>query len=239
LSEILTKLYLKHLELTDIENIDYRSYPFNLHIVKNIETVTFEKAVTFILGENGVGKSTFIEALAVALGLNPEGGTNNSRFSNEGTVSKLYQHIRTIKTVYPIRHAFFLRAESLYLLERQLNSYYEGEDFHAFSHGEGLLNIVNRYFRPNRIFILDEPESALSPTSQFLLLRLIHDFASNHGCQFIIATHSPILAAYTNGDIYELSEDSIVKKSYLDTNLYALYHRFINDDEYRQKIIEE
>jgi Predicted ATPase len=89
------------------------------------------------------------------------------------------------------------------------------------------------------MFILDEPESALSPTSQFRLLKIIHDLSSNHDCQFIIATHSPILAAYANGDIYELSGDAIVKKTYLDTNLYALYHRFINDDEYRQKIIEE
>ena len=127
MKEILPKLYLKHLELIDASHIDYNSYPFNLYIVKNIETVVFEKAVTFILGENGVGKSTFIEALAVGLGLNPEGGTKNTSFSNEGTVSKLYQHIRTIKTAYPIRHAFFLRAESLYLLESQLSEYYKKE----------------------------------------------------------------------------------------------------------------
>lgn len=168
-------------------NTDQRStfpktqYPFNLPVVKNLKTLTFHPKVTFLVGENGSGKSTLLEAIAVAAGLNAEGGSKNFNFSTTATHSNLYEHLLITKGIKSPKDSFFLRAETFYNvatevknLEFRENSPYGQKDLHAQSHGESFISLIENRFRGNGLYILDEPEAALSPANQFKFLALIH-----------------------------------------------------------------
>lgn len=236
------KLFVKSVKLNR-DSIDSNQYPFNIACLRNFEELKIDTPVTFLYGENGVGKSTLIEAIAIALGLNPEGGSNNMQFSNYDDYSELYKYLTIGKLGVP-KTKFFLRAESFYNVATDIsnngdlvNTTYGGEDLHACSHGESFLKLVEHRFWNNGLYLLDEPEAALSPQRQMTLLCYIHDLAKK-GSQFIIATHSPILLSYQFGRILDLNHN-MEKIKYEDTEVYKIYKDFLSNPYGMQKVLFE
>lgn len=215
------------------------AYFSGLPAVRNLAgrgAVSFGNDVTFIVGENGSGKSTLLEAVAVAAGFNPEGGTKNFNFSTFDSHSGLSDYITLSRGAYP-KDGFFLRAESFYNLATNIEELgntiineYGGVSLHEQSHGESFLAVLRNRFRGNGLYILDEPEAALSPTGIMSLMVIIHDLIRKNS-QFIISTHSPILMTYPGAFIYELREDEIAAVSYRETSHYILTRRFLEQPE--------
>ena len=198
--------------------------------------------VTFLVGENGSGKSTLLEAIAVSCGFNAEGGTRNFTFSTRATHSELGEYITVAKRRYP-RDGFFLRAESFYNVATNIDEMdeepsfsprlidsYGGVSLHSQSHGESFLALVQNRFGGEGLYLLDEPEAALSPTRQLTLLGEMYQLVERDS-QVIIATHSPILMAYPGARIYELSENGIASVEYRETEHYQLTRRFLENPE--------
>lgn len=217
----------------------FEKYPFNIELVKNFQELNFTSPVTFFVGENGIGKSTFIEAIAIALGLHSEGGTENFRYSTKNTSSNLSDYLRVL-TFNKAKTKFFLRAESFYNFGTEVqrlveeNEFYNlydsyGGNLHKCSHGESFLQLVKYKFTDHGLYILDEPEAALSPQRQLSLLYLIDQLVKKRS-QFIIATHSPILISYRNGKILDLNND-FKETKYKDTEIYSLYKTCLEDSE--------
>ena len=242
-----TNLFIRRVTLERNKINDFERYPFNIEVVKNLVEVNFTKPVTFLVGENGVGKSTFIEALALQLGLNPEGGSQNFKFSTKNTHSVLSDYIR-VSTYDRPKTKFFLRAESFYNVATEIIRISEeggqgplygayGGNLHECSHGESFIKLVQNRFSDHGLYILDEPEAALSPQRQLSLLCLIDDLVKA-GSQFIIATHSPILISYINGEILDLNNNFEVIK-YEDTDIYKTYKMYLDDPYRLQKMMFE
>ncbi len=200
----------------------------------------FTAPVTFLVGENGSGKSTLLEAVAVAAGFNAEGGTRNFHFSTQATHSDLGSYITLARREYP-SDGFFLRAESFYnvasyidalddepSLGARLIDSYGGRSLHGQSHGESFLALVQNRFGGHGLYLLDEPEAALSPSRQMSLLVLMDDLVRDRS-QFIIATHSPILMAFPGAQICQLDERGISAVAYEETEHYQLTRRFLED----------
>lgn len=205
------------------------------------------QSVTFLVGENGTGKSTLLEAIAVACGFNPEGGSRNFSFSTRDTHSALGEYLTLTRTDYP-EDGFFLRSESFYNVATNLDDLdalpaasprlidsYGGVSLHRQSHGESFLALVQNRFSGRGLYLLDEPEAALSPTRLLTLMAQIH-LLVRQGSQFIIATHSPILMAFPDACIYLLSQEGIARTAYRETEHYCLTKRFLNDPE---RILQE
>lgn len=213
------------------------SYIWNIPAVsylKQVDGLTFHSPVTFFVGENGTGKSTLLEAIAVSMGFNAEGGSRDFSFSTKETHSELYEWITTIKTVSP-KDGFFLRAESFYntasyLDENSELKRYGNVSFHEQSHGEAFLSLITNRFEGNGLYLLDEPESALSPLRLMSLLAEM-DRLVKADSQFIIATHSPILLAFPQAEIYECSDSGIRKVTYRETESYQLTKQFLDNPE--------
>lgn len=211
--------------------------------------LTFSADVTFFVGENGVGKSTLLEGIAVASGFNPEGGTRNYSFSTADTHSELCKYLTVAKCAYP-KDGFFLRAESMYNAATYIDELeklpcggsvldgYGGKSLHSRSHGESFLAVVQNRFRGNGLYLLDEPESALSPSRLLTLLCLIKDLISDNS-QFIIATHSPILMAFPNAQILKFSDEGIEPTKYKQTEHYQITKQFLDNPERMLKILFE
>jgi len=180
------------------------------------------------------------------LGFNPEGGSKNFNFSTRDTHSILGEVIEITRGVYKPEDGFFLRAESFYNVATEIDELasgpgdfyksYGGRSLHFQSHGESFRSLMLNRFRGNGIYLLDEPEAALSPVSQMSLLCILHDLEKLNS-QFIIATHSPILLAYPNADIYEFNESGIEKKEYKDTDNYILTKSFLDNPEEMIRIL--
>lgn len=231
-------LFINKIKINWEEVPNKDEYPFNIETIKNIKEINFKKNVTFLIGENGAGKSSILEAIAIKYGLNPEGGSNNFNFSTYDSYSNLHEYLTIITNGNIPRTKYFLRAESFYnvasnINNLKINDYYKGVNFHNCSHGEAFLELVKIRFYENGFYILDEPEAALSPIKQMSLLCLINDLA-NKGCQFIIATHSPILISYYNGEILDL-DNNLKEVKYKDTNIYKTYELFLNNYESMQE----
>nr|WP_239588289.1 AAA family ATPase [Gracilibacillus alcaliphilus] len=219
----------------------FQHFPLNLPVIKKFKDIYFHPNVTFIIGENGMGKSSLLEGMAVSLGFNPEGGTRNFNFSNYDSHSNLDQYLRIAKGAYRPRDNFFLRAESFYNVATYVEELdqdpmggarivdaFGGKSLHQQSHGESFFATFNERFRGHGLYILDEPEAALSPLRQLSLLSRMDELV-HQGSQFIIATHSPMLMAYPHAAIIELSEDGMEAKKLEDTQHYSVMKQFFED----------
>ena len=226
------KPYLREVSLSRDQVPSFDEYPFSIPVIRNLETLSFHPDVTFFVGENGTGKSTFIEAIAQLLRFNPEGGNKNIHFATRETQSELYQYLKMSKGTKMPKDSFFLRAESFYNVASYIDDVayaasYGGKSLHEQSHGESFLALLTHRFRGNGLYLLDEPEAALSPSRQLSALALIHKLVQANS-QFIIATHSPIIMAYPNAKIYLFSEAEIREVNYEDTDHYKVTKDFLD-----------
>jgi len=224
-------------------DIDENVFPFNIPAIQNLR-LQFKKPVTFLVGENGSGKSTLLEALAERCGFDAMGGHKQHRFSAED-YSVLGQNLYIERNPkLPIDQGFFFRAESFFNLSTYIDengnpSYWGGRELLKQSHGESFLAAFNNRFREG-LFLMDEPEAALSPQRQLSLLSIIHGMEREGKSQLIIATHSPILLAYPNANIYQLDENGISLVEYENTEHYRITRSFLdNPKRYFDMLFEE
>ncbi len=221
--------------MIDWDRIDRGSYLRNIDAISGVDHITFTHSVTFFVGENGSGKSTLLEAIAIAYGFNPEGGTRNYHFSTYDSHSELYGALRLSRGVRRTEYGYFLRAESFYNVATKEEEYSREpggrpQHFHEKSHGESFLALAQSSFRANGLYLLDEPEAALSPQRQLTLLMEI-DRCVKEGSQFIIVTHSPILLGLPEAEILSFDGGPIHPCTYEETDSYQVTSMFINNRE--------
>lgn len=227
------KHYVLEVKLRRADVPSFDAYPFCLPAVRHLDALELHPSVTFLIGENGSGKSTLLEAITVAAGFNPEGGTRNFNFASRASHSELHGFLRLVKGPRRPKDGFFLRAESFYNVATEIERLgiidsYGGKSLHRQSHGESFLSLINNRFGGKGLYILDEPEAALSPSRQLALLARMRDLVLDQS-QFIVATHSPIIMAYPDAAILQLSESGIERVAYEDTEHYRITRRFLND----------
>ena len=236
-------LYIRRMSLP--EPLPRESYLNRLPVVKHLSEkgIDFHKQVTFFVGENGAGKSTLIEALAISQGFNPEGGTKNFCFSTENSHSELCDYLRVARGVLYPKDGFFLRAESFYNVASNIDQMdrepgggglvinnYGGISLHRQSHGESFLALVGNRFRGHGLYILDEPEAALSPRGIIRLMQNMDELVSRES-QFIISTHSPMLLTFPEAEVYQITEQGIDSVRFQDTAHYRTTVRFLQNPE--------
>ncbi len=227
-------LYVRQVTLRgEIPREDYiRQLPVVRHLCH--KEISFRKSVTFFVGENGTGKSTLIEAIAIAMGFNPEGGTRNFCFSTNNSHSDLSDYLDISKGLPP-QDGFFLRSESFYNVATNIDQIhvinnYGGVSLHEQSHGESFMALVDNRFAGNGLYILDEPEAALSPSRIMRLMCNMNELVKKQS-QFIISTHSPILMAFPDADIYQLTDSGIEQMPYQQTAHYQITKQFLDDPD--------
>jgi predicted ATPase len=207
-------------------------YPFSLAAIKALHILPFHPSVTFFVGENGSGKSTLLEAIALGLGMNPEGGSKNLNFETRPTHSTLGDFLRVRRTHKKPRDHWFLRAESFYNVATNLEKVgqigYGPRRLHEQSHGESFFALFSNRFSGNGLYLLDEPEAALSPMRQLAFLCLLNDLV-REGSQFIIATHSPIIMAFPDSWIYTFGGNEIERTPFEETEHYRVTRGFLNN----------
>lgn len=225
------ELFIQSLYI-DWERIEAGSYLRRIGALSAISVLEFSEAITFFAGENGSGKSSLLEAIAIASGFNPEGGTRNYSFKSYDSHSALHTALRLTRSFRKPRWGYFLRAESFYNVATQEMEYADEKHpsarYHEKSHGESFLLLAQNQFRPGGLYLLDEPEAALSPQRQLSLLLQIHACAQQ-GAQFIIASHSPLLLGIPGASILHFDEDAIRPCAYEDTESYRITKLFIQD----------
>ncbi|WP_226037448.1 AAA family ATPase [Aquibacillus saliphilus] len=234
--------YIREVCLKRDRIFSYDTFPLSLAIIRQFRDLTLHPNVTYIIGENGMGKSTLLEGIAVALGFNPEGGTLNFNFSNFDSHSNLDDYLTLVKGVHRAKDSFFFRSETFYNVATNIEDLdkepgggkiidsFGGKSLHEQSHGESFFAAFNDRFKGNGLYILDEPEAALSPLRQLSMLARINDLV-NQGSQFIISTHSPILMAYPHAKIVELTNDGMHETKLEDTQHYSIMKQFFEDRE--------
>jgi predicted ATPase len=233
--------YLLDVELRRDRISSFETYPFSLPAVKELGTLSLHPAVTFIVGENGSGKSTLPEAIATAWGFNPEGGTKNFNFGTRRSHSELYSFLTLGRSVKRAKDGFFLRAESFFNVATEIENLdaepanappiinsYGYKSLHEQSHGESFFALMMHRFGGHGLYILDEPEAALSPSRQLAMLTRIHELVGMKS-QFIIATHSPILMAYPDADLYQIEETGLVRTAYEETDHFLVTKAFLGN----------
>ncbi len=247
-TSMLTDQYLIEIKLRRDDVPRFSKYPFSLDAVRNLESLELHPKVTYFVGENGSGKSTLLEAVAVAWGFNAEGGTENFSFGTRKSHSELHNYLRLSRGIRRPKDGFFLRAESFFNVATEIERLddepapgppiiesYGGVSLHEQSHGESFLALLMHRFSGDSLFILDEPEAALSPTRQMAMLSRMHQLIGE-GSQFVIATHSPIIMAYPDAKIFSLGADGIEQVAYEDTEHFQVTRSFLNA---RKKMLRE
>jgi predicted ATPase len=246
---MVSKQYVAEIGLKRDEVPSFENYPFSLAAVRGLETLELHPAVTFFVGENGSGKSTLLEAVAVACGFNAEGGSKNFRFGTRESHSGLHRFLRVSRGLPRPRDGFFFRAESFFNVATEIEKLDEGpggligaayseRPLHEQSHGESFLALMVNRFGGHGLYLLDEPEAALSPKRQLAILTRIHDLVGEKS-QFIIATHSPILMAYPDAWIYEFSQSGIERVAYEDTEHFRITRNFLANPDRMMRILFE
>jgi len=232
--------YVLEVKLRRERIASFDQYPFSLPVVRNLQSLRLHRAVTFIVGENGSGKSTLLEAIASAWGFNPEGGTKNFNFQTRSSHSELDKTVLLVKSARRPKDGFFLRAESFFNVATEIERLDEGpggppiidsygsRSLHEQSHGESFFSLMVHRFGGKGLYVLDEPEAALSPSRQLAMLVRLHQLVEADS-QFIIATHSPILMAYPNAWIYQITTNGLERMDYENTEHYVVLKRFLND----------
>jgi predicted ATPase len=226
--------YLLRASLRADAEIDASAYPFNIAAVRALADIAFHPQVTFFVGENGSGKSTVLEALAVALGHDAQGGTRNVQIATTTqTVSPLHSALRLARGLAKPSDSYFLRAESFFNVATYMDEVgylegYGGKSLHARSHGEAFMSLLVDKLRGKGLYLLDEPEAALSPHRQLAALAAIHRLVQRES-QFIIATHSPLLLAYPNARIVRFDGDGVSTVAYEQTDSFCVTRDFLNN----------
>lgn len=235
--------FIRSIRLERDRVASFETYPFAIPSIRELGELALDPRITFLVGENGSGKSTLIEAIAVACGYNPEGGTRNFKFSTRSSESELHGFLRVARSARRPRAGFFLRAESLFNVASEIERLdaepggpkivdaYGGVSLHEQSHGESFLAIATHGFRPDGLYILDEPEAALSPQRQLSLLSLMYSLAERGRAQFVVATHSPILMSHPGALLYQLGPAGIARIAYEDTEQFRITRDFLNHRE--------
>jgi len=239
--------YLRSVQLLRESVPSFAEYPFSLPVIREMDRLALHPKVTYIVGENGMGKSTMLEGIAVAWGFNPEGGSLNFTFSTFASHSELHRHLRLARGIRKPRDGFFFRAESYYNLASSIEELdregggpsiidsYGGRSLHEQSHGESFFATFMNRFGGGGLYVMDEPEAALSPTRQLSMLARIHELV-RQGSQFIISTHSPILMAYPDAVIYQLGGSGIEEVALEETEPFRVTRQFLNN---RSPMLEE
>jgi predicted ATPase len=226
----------------------FDQYPFSIPAIGDLHELEFDQPVTFFIGENGSGKSTLLEAIAVASGLNPEGGSRNFNFTTRASHSALKDYLRLTRSPRRARDSYFLRAESYFNVATQIEALdrepggppiigsYGGRSLHEQSHGESFFALFMNRLGGDGFYILDEPEAALSPSRQLSFLSRLHELIGE-GCQFLIATHSPILMAYPQAQIYLLADAAPRLVAYRETEHYTVTRNFLNRTDQMLRVL--
>lgn len=227
------KPYLRSASFNPDADIDQLAYPYNIPAVRDMEKLSFHPDVTFLVGENGTGKSTLLEGIALALGFSPEGGTKNFQLSTTASTSELHRALRLKRGFRRPKDGYFLRAESFFNVATYMDEVgyldgYGGKSLHQRSHGEAFMSLLTHKFRGEGLYLLDEPEAALSPSRQLAALSAIHELVQDDS-QFIIATHSPILLSYPRAQIWQFDADGLSEVAYEDTDSFAVSRDFLNN----------
>jgi predicted ATPase len=244
-------MYVSRVSLQREKVESFNDYPFLLPAVRSLDMLDLHPKISFFIGENGSGKSTLLEAIAVSLGFNAEGGSNNFRFGTRASHSVLHEYLRVARGHLRPRTRFFLRAESFFNVATEIEKMdeapafsppiidsYGGRSLHEQSHGESFLALMTHRFGGQGLYLLDEPEAALSPQRQLAVLSRMHDLVSDRS-QFIIATHSPILMAYPDAAIFEFGPEGIRQVAYEDTEHYQVTRNFLANPDRMLKILME
>lgn len=231
------KPFLRSIELKP--GFDADSYPFSIPAIGALDEFEFHEDITFFVGENGSGKSTMLEGIALAMGFGAQGGTKNVLLEDAGGNSGLHEYIKAIKSFAHPKDNYFLRAESFYNVASYMDEVgylqsYGGKSLHLQSHGESFMATLINKFKGNGLYILDEPEAALSPSRQMAALLRIHQLIKRNS-QFIIATHSPILMAYPSAKIVLFDQTGLHEIKYEQTEHYAITRDFLNNHEARMR----
>lgn len=234
-------LYINAFRIEEMDSGEYYARLPVVRLLREMGWFRFSSPVTFFVGENGSGKSTLLEALALCAGMNAEGGSRNFAFSTKDSASGLHRYISFARGGRE-RDSFFLRAESFYNVAteierldeiaaptRKISESYGGVPLHEQSHGESFLSLVQNRLRGG-LYILDEPEAALSPTRQMTMLVEFNRMVGE-GAQLIIATHSPILMALPGADIWEITDEAVGRAAWEDVDHVRVMRRFLNDPQ--------
>ncbi|MBH0170198.1 MAG: AAA family ATPase [Bacillota bacterium] len=235
-------MFLKRIKLLRDEIKSFKEYPFSIPAISKLDEIHLEKNVTFFVGENGTGKSTLLEGIADKCDFHTAGGGRNNMYDVYASESELGNYIR-LSWLPKVSNGFFLRAESFYSFATHLEEVdntgfrdYGGRSLHKQSHGESFLSLFLNRFKGKAIYLLDEPEAALSPSRQLTFLKIIHDLTTQGDTQFIIATHSPILLGYPNADILSFDHGKISPIDYESTDHFQVTKYFLNN---REKMMKE
>lgn len=228
---------------------DVDAYPFGLPAVKGLNEIDFGQSLVVLVGENGSGKSTLLEALGIALGCSPEGGSKNFRYSTSDSHSPLHDFVRIGRDSKRITDVYFYRAETHYNLaaemkrldeepglDRPIVTFYGGNVLHELSHGQSVIALLRHRFKGGGLYIMDEPEAALSPVRQLEMMVFVRKLIGA-GAQFILATHSPLLMAMPGAAIYELSESGVRRVDFDEVGHVMLYKRILRDPNFIESIV--
>jgi predicted ATPase len=233
-------MFLKRIELQHEHIPSFNKYPFSIPSIKNLHQLDLKNKVTFFVGENGSGKSTLLEAIADKCEFNTAGGGRNNYYAVHASESALGEYIR-LSWLPKVTNGFFLRAESFYNFASHIDTVgaydaYGGRSLHQQSHGESFLSLFLNRFKGKAIYLLDEPEAALSPQRQLSFLKILHELALSGDSQFIIATHSPILLGYPHATIFSFDNGTIKEIDYEMTDHYQITRYFLQN---REKFLQE